>query len=146
MSSRFVRFLLTGGFAALVNLVSRYALNLFMSFEAAVAVAYLAGMATAYLLARIFVFDKSGLAVAIEFRRFATVNLVSLAIVWAVSVGLAFRVFPAVGFRWHAEDVAHLIGVLSPSFVAYFAHKHYTFRGEGRSTDEPAIAVDAQGR
>ena len=90
-----------------------------MSFEAAVAVAYLFGMVTAYVLAKIFVFDKSGLAVATEFRRFVIVNLLSLAIVWVVSVGLALTVFPAVGLRWHAEDVAHLIGVLSPSVVAY---------------------------
>ena len=142
ITSRFVRFLLTGGCAALVNLGSRYALNLFMSFEAAVAVAYLFGMVTAYVLARIFVFDKSGLAVATEFRRFVIVNLLSLAIVWVVSVGLAFYVFPAVGFRWHGEDVAHLIGVLSPSVVAYFAHKHYTFRGEVQSTDKSAVAPE----
>ncbi len=142
MSSRFVRFLLTGGCAALVNLGSRYALNLFMSFEAAVALAYLFGMVTAYALARIFVFDKSGLAVATEFRRFVIVNVLSLAIVWVVSVGLALYVFPAVGFRWHGEDVAHLIGVLSPSVVAYFAYKHYTFRGEAQSTDKLAVASE----
>ena len=70
-----------------------------MSFEAAVAMAYLFGMVTAYVLARVFVFEKSGLAVATEFRRFVIVNLLSLAIVWVVSVGLAFYVFPAVGFR-----------------------------------------------
>ena len=142
ISSRFIRFLLTGGCAALVNLGSRYVLNLFMSFEAAVAVAYLFGMVTAYLLAKIFVFDKSGLAVATEFRRFAIVNLLSLAIVWVVSVGLAVYVFPAVGFRWHAEDVAHFIGVLSPSVVAYFAHKNYTFRGGEQSIDKLAVAPE----
>jgi putative flippase GtrA len=149
MSSRFVRFLLTGGCAALVNLGSRYALNLFMSFEAAVAMAYLFGMVTAYVLARVFVFEKSGLAVATEFRRFVIVNLLSLAIVWVVSVGLAFYVFPAVGFRWHAEDVAHLIGVLSPSVVAYFAHKRYTFSGEEQTTDKFAVPPEigtARGR
>ena len=140
MPNRFVRFLLTGGCAALVNLGSRYVLNLFISFETAVAVAYLVGMVTAYVLARIFVFDKSGVAVATEFRRFVVVNLLSLAIVWVVSVGLAFTVFPAVDFRWHAEDVAHLIGVLSPSVVAYFAHKHYTFRGKKQSADGLAVA------
>ena len=142
MSSRFVRFLLTGGCAALVNLGSRWALNHIMSFEAAVAVAYLFGMVTAYALAKVFVFDKSGLAVTTEFRRFAVVNLLSLAIVWFVSVGLALSAFPALGFGWHPDDVAHLIGVLSPSVVAYFAHKHYTFRGEERSTEALAAASE----
>ena len=86
-----------------------------MSFEAAVAVAYLAGVVVAYVLAKIFVFDKSGAAVAAEFRRFVMVNILSLAIVWCVSVGLAIYVFPGLGLRWHAEAVAHFIGVLSPS-------------------------------
>jgi putative flippase GtrA len=63
-SSRFVRFLVTGGFAALVNLGSRYLLNQYMSFEAAVAVAYLFGVVTAYSLARLFVFERSGHAIA----------------------------------------------------------------------------------
>jgi putative flippase GtrA len=143
MSGRFVRFLLTGGFAALINLGSRYVLNEFMSFEAAVAVAYLAGVVIAYVLAKVFVFDKSGSAVATEFRRFVIVNLLSLAVVWCVSVGLAINVFPALGFRWHAEAVAHFIGVLSPAVVSYLAHKHYTFRAAGISTsDEFAVAPD----
>ena len=128
MSRRFMRFLLTGGFAALVNLGSRYLLNQYMSFEAAVAMAYLFGVVTAYLLARLFVFEKSGHKIATEFRRFAVVNIISLAVVWSVSVGLAVYLFPYLGFHWHAEAVAHFIGVASPTLIAYFAHKHYTFR------------------
>jgi putative flippase GtrA len=131
MSSRFVRFLLTGGFAALVNLASRYVLNEYMTFEAAVAVAYLFGVVTAYVLAKFFVFEKSGHAVATEFRRFVVVNAVSLALVWGVSVGLALYLFPALAFHWHADAIAHFIGVASPAVVSYFAHKHYTFRMAG---------------
>jgi putative flippase GtrA len=127
-SSRFVRFLLTGGFAALVNLGSRHLLNQYMSFGAAVAVAYLFGVVTAYSLARLFVFERSGHAIATEFRRFVVVNIISLAVVWSVSVGLALYLFPHLGFQWHAAAVAHFIGVASPTVIAYFAHKHYTFR------------------
>lgn len=147
MSGRFIRFLLTGGFAALINLGSRYVLNEFMSFEAAVAAAYLAGVVVAYVLAKIFVFDKSGAAVAAEFRRFVMVNILSLAIVWCVSVGLAIYVFPGLGLRWHAEAVAHFIGVLSPALVSYLTHKHYTFRAAGISTQaEFAVAPDINAR
>lgn len=128
MSNRFMRFLLTGGLAAFVNLASRYALNEYMSFQAAVAIAYLFGVVTAYALARLFVFERSGHAVATEFRRFAIVNVLSLALVWGMSVGLAEYLFPAVSFGWHANTVAHLIGVMSPAVASYFGHKHYTFR------------------
>jgi putative flippase GtrA len=128
MSGRFLRFLLTGGIAALVNLASRYGLNEYMGFEAAVAIAYLFGVVTAYVLTRLFVFERSGHAVATEFRRFVIVNAVSLALVWGVSVGLALYLFPTLGFRWHPDTIAHFIGVASPAVVSYFAHKHYTFR------------------
>jgi putative flippase GtrA len=37
-------------------------------------------------------------------------------------------VFPWMAFHWHPEDVAHLIGVASPIFVSYYAHKHFSFR------------------
>ena len=65
--TRFLRFVVTGGLAALVNLASRYLLNFFMSFAVAVAVAYLFGMTTAYVLGRIFVFERSGRTVATNF-------------------------------------------------------------------------------
>lgn len=127
MNLQFLKFLVTGGIAALVNLLSRYALNVVMSFEAAVVVAYLLGMTTAYLLARRFVFDASGRSVASEVRRFVLVNLVALAFVWVISVGLARVVFPAMGMTWHADDIAHLIGVLAPAVTSYVGHRFYTF-------------------
>jgi putative flippase GtrA len=127
MNLQFLKFLVTGGIAALVNLLSRYVLNHVMSFEAAVVVAYLLGMATAYLLARRFVFDASGRSVASEVRRFVLVNLVALGFVWAISVGLARVVFPAIGMTWHADDIAHLIGVLAPAVTSYVGHRFYTF-------------------
>lgn len=127
MTGEFLRFLVTSGIAAMVNLAARYLLNRAMPFEVAVAVAYLIGMAVAYGLARAFVFRASGRSVASEFRRFAIVNLVALAIVWLVSVSLARLLFPAIGFAWHPDDVAHVIGVLSPAITSYLGHRFYTF-------------------
>lgn len=124
---RFVLFLLAGGAAALVNISSRIALNLLMPYEVAIVVAYLAGMTTAYLLNRHFVFTASGRSVASEYVRFALVNLAAVAQVWVVSVGLARWIFPAVGFAWHSETVAHVIGVAVPVFTSYLGHKHFSF-------------------
>ncbi|WP_370677658.1 GtrA family protein [Pleomorphomonas sp. PLEO] len=127
LSREFLRFLMTGGVAAIVNLGSRYGLSYFVRFEIAVVLAYLLGMLTAYVLARIFVFVPSGRSLASELWRFTMVNLVSLAMVWSISVALARIVFPAIGFIWHPEDVAHVIGVLAPAVVSYFGHRFYTF-------------------
>lgn len=127
MSSQFVRFLATGGTAALVNLASRSLLNQILSFELSVAIAYLIGMVTAYLLSRMFVFENSGCSVASEFNRFAIVNFFSLAVVWLVSVGLAKLLFPAIGYTWHADNVAHVIGLIAPVGVSYLGHRHFSF-------------------
>ncbi len=139
MSSRFVRFLIAGGSSAVINLASRVLLNNFMSFEAAVIVAYLVGIVTAYTFSKIFVFEETGYGLATEFRRFFAVNMMSLAIVWVISVGLVVYVFPAITFRWHAELVAHFIGLSATSVVSYFAHKHYTFRAVSRTPLPPTL-------
>ena len=128
---RFVLFLAAGGTAALVNILSRIALNLVMPYEAAILVAYLCGMTTAYLLNKHFVFAASGRAVATEYMRFVLVNLAALVQVWIVSVGLARLVFPAVSFTWHAGTVAHVIGIVVPVFTSYLGHKHFSFAAKG---------------
>ena len=127
VKNQFVKFLLSGGIAAAVNLASRYVIDLFISFEVAVVVAYLIGMTTAYFLARAFVFESSGRSFSSEFHRFALVNLFALIFVWGISVGLVRIVFPAMSYSWHADDIAHLIGVLAPAVTSYFGHRFYTF-------------------
>lgn len=127
MTSQFLRFLVSGGIAAVVNLACRYALNRYMPFGTAVVLAYLVGMVVAYALARRFVFAASGRPIGSEIRRFALVNVLSLALVWLVSVGLARLIFPAIGVTWHAEDLSHLIGVAVPTISSFFGHRLYTF-------------------
>jgi putative flippase GtrA len=124
---RFALFLFAGGTAALVNIVSRIAFNWLMPYEVAIVVAYLCGMTTAYLLNKHFVFAASGRGVAAEYTRFALVNLAAVIQVWIVSVGLARFVFPAIGFAWHADTVAHVIGVAVPVFTSYVGHKRFSF-------------------
>ena len=124
---RFARFLVVGGIAALVNILSRMALSLVMSYEAAIVVAYLCGMTMAYVLNRLFVFAPSGRAVHDEYLRFAIVNIFSLALVWTVSVGLALYLFPAIGFTWHAETIAHVVGVSTTAVSSYFGHRYFSF-------------------
>lgn len=123
----FGRFLVTGGIAAGANVLSRWLFNFVMPFEWAVVVAYLVGMTTAYVLAKLFVFEASGRSARDEFFRFALVNVVALVQVWLVSVGLARYLFPAIGFTWHADDIAHLIGVVIPAVTSYLGHRHFSF-------------------
>jgi putative flippase GtrA len=124
---QFTRFLATGGIAAAVNLGARWVFDLVMPFEWAVFLAFPLGVLTAYTLARRFVFQASGRSVGSELQRFTIVNLAALVLVWGISVGLARIVFPAIGFTWHAHDIAHLIGVLAPAAMSFVAHRYYSF-------------------
>ncbi|SOE80825.1 Putative flippase GtrA (transmembrane translocase of bactoprenol-linked glucose) [Caballeronia arationis] len=128
VSKQFFVFLLTGGFAAAVNWGSRIVFNRWMPFSAAIVVAYIAGMITAFVLARIFVFKSSSQSTGRSILFFTLVNLVAVLQTWAVSVGLAYYVFPQLGMTWHDRDIAHLIGVMIPVFTSYIGHKKFSFR------------------
>jgi putative flippase GtrA len=128
VSKQFLVFLLTGGFAAAVNWGSRIVFNLWMPYSAAIVVAYIAGMITAFVLAKIFVFKASTQSTGRSVLFFTLVNLVAVLQTWAVSVGLAYYVFPRFGMTWHDRDIAHLIGVMIPVFTSYIGHKKFSFR------------------
>lgn len=125
---RFLIFLLTGGFAAGVNVVIRVLLSTIMAYQIAVVVAYLIAMVTAYALSRWFVFESSGRSVGEELSKFAVVNLVAIVQVWLVTMALNYYVLPAIGWTFYPELIAHMIGVASPVFTSYFGHKYFSFR------------------
>lgn len=87
-------------------------------------------MLTAYVLARQFVFDPSGRAVISELKRFAIVNAFSAVLVWPISVGLARHLFPAIGFAFHPEDIAHFVGVATPEVLSYQTSRVYLRQGK----------------
>ena len=127
LNSEFTRFIITGGFAAGVNFLSRIGLSELMSYRYAVFFAYLIGMITAFVLSKIFVFQKSGQAASHEFIKFTIVNIVAVIQVWLISVGLAEYGFPALDFNFYPEEVAHLIGISVPVITSYYGHKYFTF-------------------
>jgi putative flippase GtrA len=85
-------------------------------------------MATAFVLNRLFVFKQSTRPMRHQATWFVVVNAFALVQTLAVSVLLAKAVFPAVGFHWHPEAVAHLIGIMLPLVSSYFGHKYLSFR------------------
>lgn len=126
-ASQFLRFLLAGGTSVVCNFTARHILGYVVPFELAVALAYLVGMITAYGMMYLFVFPASGRGHGAGFMRFAVVNVFSLAAVMVISVMLVRVIFPAVGFGWHPEDVAHFIGLCSTIITGYIGHRLFTF-------------------
>jgi len=125
--SPFLRFVVSGGIAALVNIFARLGLSQVTPYSVAIVIAYLIGMTVAYLLMKTFVFENSRKSIANEYIRFGLVNLVALVQVWLVSMVLVRWVFPALNFNWNSETVAHILGVASPVATSYTAHKYFTF-------------------
>ncbi len=124
----FVLFLITGGMAAIVNVVSRVGFSQLLRFELAVLLAYGVGMLTAYVLARKFVFLQSRTSVRRSFAAFALVNLFAVLQTWLVSVGLRNWLLPLLGIVVLRDLIAHGIGVAVPVLSSYFGHKHISFR------------------
>jgi len=124
----FSLFLLTGGLAALVNVLSRVGFSTVMRFELAVLLAYGVGMFTAYVLARKYVFLTSRTSIRRSFAAFALVNLFAVLQTWTVSVGLRNWLLPLMGIVAMRDLLAHGAGVIVPVLSSYFGHKHISFR------------------
>ncbi len=136
---RFALFVTVSGFAAFANLLARVFLSRWISFEIAVVCAYAMGMTVAFLLNKRLVFAEdraAGMPNTGQYAKFVLVNMMALVQVFVVSVTLAKLIFPAIGFHWHAETIGHLVGLGSPVFISYWAHKHFTFR---RRADQDTI-------
>ncbi len=142
-SREFVRFVMVGGFAALVNFISRIYYSLLMSFSYAIIAAHVTGMITAFILNKLLVFGPGKHHTVKQFVYFTLVNLAAVAQTWAVSLllfnyGLDWLDFSQ--FDWQSktemdlnltrykQEVAHFIGISVPVFSSYIGHKYLTFK------------------
>jgi putative flippase GtrA len=127
-SKQFLAFILTGCLAAAVNFGSRIVYSLWVEFSAAVILAYITGMVTAFILARAFVFRASKRAFHHSILLFVVVNLLAVAQTWTVSMLLAYLLLPAMRVELFVQEIAHGIGVVVPVFTSYLGHKYWSFR------------------
>jgi putative flippase GtrA len=121
-------FILVGGTAAAVNFGSRIALSLWFSYPAAIVLAYLLGMITAFLLNRMFVFRETRSRLHHQMMWFVIVNVFAVVQTLAISLLLARWLFPAIGWSLKPELCAHAVGVVVPVVTSYLGHKHLSFR------------------
>jgi putative flippase GtrA len=130
--SRFPRFLVAGGIAALANVVSRWLFNFVVPYVPAIVLAYLVGMVTAFALNRRFVFAGATRPLHGQVFWFTVINIAALGQTVAVSVLLDRIVFPWIGWTWQPETLAHMAGVVVPVFTSYIGHHRLTFAGSNQ--------------
>jgi putative flippase GtrA len=128
LSKQFFFFLLTGGMAAVVNYGSRILYNKQFDFSSAVIFAYLTGMVTAFVLAKLVVFRESRQHMPRAVLYFCLVNIVAVAQTWGISIVLAYYLLPALGITRFVPEIAHAIGVIVPVFSSYIGHKRWSFK------------------
>ncbi len=129
LSVRFIKFLIAGGIAALINISSRILLNYYLPYSVSIVAAYIIGMTTAYILNRWLVFGASVKGQSYELIMFTLVNLLAVGQTLAISLLLAYYALPALGVTWQARTIAHIIGVIVPVFTSFVGHKYWSFRG-----------------
>ena len=127
-SRQFVFFVATGGTAAVVNFASRIFYNQWLNYSSSIIVAYMTGMVTAFVLARLFVFTETSQAWHRSAMAFTLVNIAAVVQTWIISMGLATYVLPSAGVTRFAPEIAHATGVIFPVFTSYLGHKYYSFR------------------
>lgn len=127
-SKQFFSFLVTGGIAATVNFFSRIFYNQYVSFSSSVIFAYLTGMVTAFILAKIFVFKASSQSLKRSAILFSLVNVLAIAQTWFISMGLNFYLLPALGVEKYVAEIASAVGIAFPVFTSYLGHKRWSFK------------------
>lgn len=126
---RIGRFLLAGGFAALVNWGARFPLNEVMPFGWAVICAYAVGMVVGFFLYRFFVFEARQGDARDQLWKFVVVNLVGAAEVWLLAILFARWLLPAIGWTLWVEPIAHATAIGIGAATSYLGHRLLTFRG-----------------
>lgn len=128
MSRQFLMFLLSGGTAAVVNFGSRILYNIWLNFSSSVILAYITGMITAFVLAKLFVFKDSQQSTHRSAMFFVLVNLVAVLQTWVISMVLAYHLLPWLGVTLFVREIAHAVGVAVPVFTSYIGHKRWSFQ------------------
>ena len=116
-----------GGFAALVNFVSRIIFNFWFSFEVSVVLAYLIGMITAYILTKIFVFKAKSVGLVSSSIKFTIVNILAVLQTYFISVYLYYWLNNNINFDYNKE-IAHFVGIEFPVITSYIGHKYFSFK------------------
>jgi len=123
---QFLLFIISGGIAAFINILSRAILSIFFEFQISIIYAYCVGMIVAYILSRKFVF-MSNHSVSKSFIAFTLINLIAIVQTYFISVWFKEIVLPFFGVKFFIELISHSIGVAFPVFTSFIGHKYISF-------------------
>jgi len=135
LSRQFLQFVAIGAIAASLNWGSGRLFSPVFGFSIGISLAYLVGMASAFVMNRIWVFPRGSRPIHHQAALFVAVNLVSFPVVWSVAMVLGEYVLPALGVTRGNEGLAHAIALAVPMFAAFLFHKFLTFTRKSSQND-----------
>jgi putative flippase GtrA len=137
LSRQFLIFVACGAGSALLNWLSRVAFSLYFSFAVSIALAYVVGMASAYLMFRHFVFTDSTPSKSRQASAFIMVNAVGFLQTLAISELLGRHLLDRFLAQPAAEGAGHAVGVGSLAFTSFLLHKFVTFASRPAAGPQP---------
>lgn len=132
----FLRFLIVGGSAAVLNIILRIVIDIYFSYAFSIINAYIIAMIYAFTLNKKYVFQSESQTIGYEFIKFTVVNMLSIIMILLMSLFLANIFFPFIGLKWYPNDLAHIISVFSTAVTSYILHKLYTFNDKKLKDNE----------
>ena len=127
LTKQFLLFIFAGGFAALINILTRAILSLFINFSSSVLISYLIGMIIAFLLTKKFVFLTKSLDNKKSFLTFSLVNLLAVFQTFFISIYFRNLLLNKLSEDSLANLLSHSIGVFFPVFTSFLGHKYLSF-------------------
>lgn len=126
-TKQFIGFVAVGVVAALLHWLARLILSIWLPFSSAVVIAYIVGMAVAFILNRIYIFPVSDKAMSVQARDFVLVNLSFFPVVWFAS--LKINAWLKTFEIWiNSEALAHAIAISLPMFITFLIYKFFAFK------------------
>ncbi len=127
LSKQFALFLIVGVIAATAHWLYRYGLNFFMSYTAALVLAYALSLGTAFLMMRRYVFPASRKPVRHQASYFLIVQTAMFPLVFGVAYGLSELVLVHYLDIDLARNLAHAIAVPLPALLSFVLQKFIAF-------------------
>jgi putative flippase GtrA len=144
-NAQFLRFLLVGGFSALVNYFSGYFLrenfSRYLSFEASVATGFIIGAIMSFILNKIYTFGAHGEKTSIQLVKFLLIVITSTALASFLAF-LCMKTFTLLnlqfGTKTFMESVARVLSIVGVTFYNFLTMKYLAFNKVNISPDEGA--------
>lgn len=133
-SVQFLKFLIAGSIAALVNFFSRFFFDVFLTYVTSVIFAYLLGSIVSFILNKYFIFKVNDEKTSIQLFKFSilAVGAILLASIVVYLLMELYRLFPvSIVSEKTTESLAHILSIGVTTIYNFLAMKFFSFRNLG---------------